>query len=51
VPSDRTFEDAPAVRSKVPLLLGLGGPSGGGKTFSAIRMGVGMQRVCGGTSS
>lgn len=44
----RTFVDKPAVRDKVPLLIGLAGPSGGGKTFSALRLASGMQRVSGG---
>lgn len=44
----RTFTDSPAVRDKVPLLIGLAGPSGGGKTFSALRLATGIQRVTGG---
>lgn len=44
----RTFDDRPAVRERVPLLLGLVGPSGSGKTFSALRLASGMQRVGGG---
>jgi hypothetical protein len=44
----RTFEDKPATREKVPLLLGLMGPSGGGKTFSALRLATGIQRINGG---
>lgn len=44
----RVFEDSVAVREKVPLLLGLVGPSGGGKTYSALRLASGIQRVCGG---
>lgn len=44
----RTFEDKPAVREQVPLLIGLMGPSGGGKTFSALRLASGIQRVSGG---
>lgn len=44
----RTFEDKPAVRERVPVLVGLVGPSGGGKTFSALRLATGMQRVSGG---
>lgn len=44
----RTFEDVPAVRTAVPLLIGLMGPSGGGKTFSALRLATGFQRVIGG---
>lgn len=44
----RTFVDSPAVRSKVPLLIGLSGPSGSGKTYSALRLATGIQRVTGG---
>lgn len=44
----RTFEDKPAVRDLVPLLIGLMGPSGGGKTFSALRLATGIQTVTGG---
>lgn len=44
----RSFEDRPAMRERVPLLLGLTGPSGGGKTMSALRLATGMQRVTGG---
>jgi hypothetical protein len=44
----RTFEDKIATRDKVPLLGGLMGPSGGGKTFSALRLATGIQRVTGG---
>lgn len=32
----------PAVRENVPLLIGLAGPSGGGKTFTAMRLAKGM---------
>lgn len=44
----RSFEDLPAVRSRVPLLLGITGPSGSGKTYSALLLATGMQRVIGG---
>lgn len=44
----RTFEARDAVRSSVPLLVGLMGPSGGGKTFSALRLATGIQQVTGG---
>lgn len=44
----RSFEDKPAVRERVPLLVGLVGPSGGGKTYSALRLAKGFQRVTGG---
>lgn len=46
--STRTFEDTPAVRERTPLLLGLIGPSGTGKTFSALRLAGGIQRIAGG---
>lgn len=46
--SPRQFADFPAVREKVPLWVGLSGPSGGGKTYSAHRLAKGMQRVQGG---
>ena len=32
-----TFEFRPAVRENVPLLIGLAGGTGSGKTFSAMR--------------
>jgi hypothetical protein len=44
----RSFEDVPAVRERVPLLVGIYGPSGTGKTFSALRLATGMQQVVGG---
>lgn len=44
----RSFEDKPAVREHVPLMIGLMGPSGGGKTYSALRLATGIQRVSGG---
>lgn len=44
----RTFEASPAVRQGVPLLVGLMGASGSGKTFSALRLATGIQRVTGG---
>ena len=44
----RAFTDAPAVRSAVPVLLGLVGPSGSGKTYSALRLASGIRRVTGG---
>lgn len=43
------FSLAEAVRSSLPLFVGLCGPSGCGKTFSALRLGIGIQRVAGGT--
>lgn len=44
----RSFSDKPAVREQTPVLLGLVGPSGTGKTFSALRLATGIQRVSGG---
>lgn len=44
----RTFEAVPAVRQEVPLLVGLMGASGSGKTYSALRLATGIQRVTGG---
>jgi hypothetical protein len=44
----RTFEDKLAVRASVPLWIGLGGPSGGGKTLGALRLAEGIRRVFGG---
>jgi hypothetical protein len=44
----RKFTAAPARRERVPLLIGLTGPSGGGKTFSALRLATGIQQVSGG---
>lgn len=44
----RTFEDYEAKRVAVPLMVGLVGPSGGGKTYSALRLATGIQRVTGG---
>lgn len=41
-PPGRRFIVQPAVRHKVPLLMGLVGPSGSGKTFSALRLATGM---------
>lgn len=44
----RTFEDKPAVLTAVPLWIGIYGATGSGKTFSALRLATGMQRVTGG---
>jgi len=44
----RKFDDKPAVLERVPLLVGLVGSSGSGKTFSALRLATGIQRVTGG---
>lgn len=44
----RVFEDSAAIRGQMPLLFGLIGPSSSGKTYSALRLATGMQRVFGG---
>lgn len=44
----RAFEIKPAVREQVPLLIGLMGPPGSGKTYSALTMADGMREVDGG---
>lgn len=44
---NRVFSDSPAVRASVPLLIGLVAPSGGGKTYSALRLATGIQSVTG----
>jgi hypothetical protein len=44
----RQFTATKAVRKRVPLLIGLIGPSGGGKTLSGLRLAEGIRRVCGG---
>jgi hypothetical protein len=44
----RSYEATPAVRSEEPLLLGIVGPPGGGKTLSSLRLGKGIQSVRGG---
>lgn len=44
----RTFEAKAAVREAVGLLVGLVGPSSSGKTYSALRIATGIQRVVGG---
>ena len=44
----RAFEARPAVRERVPLLIGLIGPSGSGKTKSALRLAEGIRTVVGG---
>lgn len=46
--SARTFDLKPAVRERVPLLVGIVGPSGSGKTWSALRLATGIQRATGG---
>lgn len=47
-PTGRQFDIRPAVRQKVPLLLGIAGPSGSGKTYSALRLAAGIAKVAGG---
>jgi hypothetical protein len=44
----RKFEYAVAVRKELPLLIGIFAPSGGGKTYSSLRLATGISRVCGG---
>jgi hypothetical protein len=44
----RTFTPTEARRETVPLLIALVAPSGGGKTFSALRLAKGIQSVRGG---
>lgn len=41
----RKFEAKPATLTEVPLLIGIVGPPGGGKTMSALRLAKGMQAV------
>jgi hypothetical protein len=45
---ERVFTAVPAAREQVPLLIGLVSPSGGGKTFSSLRLATGIARVCAG---
>lgn len=47
-PPDRTFETVHAEPGARPLWIGLMGPSGGGKTFSALLLAKGIQSVMGG---
>lgn len=42
----RQFEPREAVRERVPLFIGLVGPSSSGKTYTALRLATGMQRAC-----
>ena len=44
----RNFTAKDGKREHTPLLIGLTGPSGGGKTFSAFRLATGIQSVVGG---
>jgi hypothetical protein len=46
--SRRQFLDAPAVRSWSPLIVGITGAQSAGKTYSALRLATGIQRVIGG---
>jgi hypothetical protein len=41
----RSFAAQPATLDEVPLLIGIIGPPGGGKTWSSLRLATGMQRV------
>lgn len=43
----RSFEVKPAIREQVPLLIGLMGPPGSGKTYSALTLAEGMKAVAG----
>lgn len=48
-PEARSFSaGVPSVRGEEPLLIGLVGPPGGGKTVSALRLAAGMKQVRGG---
>jgi hypothetical protein len=44
----RVFEAKPAVRESTGLMASLVGPSGGGKTYSALRLASGIRNVVGG---
>jgi hypothetical protein len=44
----RQFVARDAVREQVPVLVGLMGASGSGKTYSALRLATGIQRISGG---
>lgn len=46
--SARVFQDVPAVRSWSPLIIGITGAQSAGKTYSALRLATGIQRVIGG---
>jgi hypothetical protein len=41
----RQFTSSPGKRSRVPLFIGIAGPSSSGKTFSALRLATGIQRT------
>lgn len=45
---ERQFEIKDAIRQQVPVLIGLSGASGSGKTYSGLRLATGMQKVTGG---
>lgn len=45
---ERVWEDREAVPGKRPLLIGIAGPSGTGKTYSALRLATGIQKERGG---
>lgn len=45
---ERVFTISQAERTKVPLWIALAGPSGGGKTLSALRIATGITKVFGG---
>jgi len=44
----RNFEAKPATRSEEPLLLGMIGPPGGGKSLSSLRIAAGIKTIRGG---
>jgi hypothetical protein len=46
--SERTFTDTEAKREQTPLIVGLVGPTGSGKTGSALELAMGFQDVMGG---
>lgn len=46
--SERKFEYNAGIRKDGKLIVGIMGPSGGGKTYSALRLATGIQRVSGG---
>lgn len=45
---DRDFTPQPGIRSSTPLLIGLSGPPGSGKTMSAVRLATGIRKDRGG---
>jgi hypothetical protein len=46
--SERTFTDTEAKREQTPLIVGLVGPTGSGKTGSALELATGFQDIMGG---